>query len=54
MPVLPRPTSLMMTYLPIFSGSSARALGDLTAAVGMDVFIKTGTRHNTGPVQGIL
>lgn len=24
MPVLPRPTSLMITYLPIFSGNDAR------------------------------
>jgi hypothetical protein len=44
----------MMTYLPIFSGSSARALGDLRADEGVDVFIKTGTRHNTGPIWCIL
>lgn len=28
MPVLPLPTSLMMTYLPIFSGKAARPFAD--------------------------
>lgn len=27
MPVLPRPTSLMIMYLPIFSGNEARLVG---------------------------
>jgi hypothetical protein len=38
MPVLPRPTSLMIMYLPIFSGSDAPAPADLAVVLDRDMF----------------
>jgi hypothetical protein len=46
MPVLPRPTSLMMTYLPIFSGNDPRP-GWAFARLGERVLVK-GNRAQRG------